>query len=139
MSKREEIQQQMYAIGMPIRRSVLGDTYVDNALAKGSSEFAKAMQEFTTSYCWGAVWDRPGLDRKTRSIINLSMLSAAGKTAELAVHVRGAVNNGLTATEMRELFVQVCIYCGVPSGMEAFKVAEKVLNDIRAEGGKVLD
>lgn len=123
---------------MPIRRAVLGDAYVDNALKNGSTEFAKAMQEFTTAFCWGAVWDRPGLDRKQRSLINLSMLAATGKIHELAVHVRGAVNNGVSATEIREVFVQICIYMGVPAGMEAFKAGEKVLVDMAAEGAKIL-
>ncbi|KAI3581727.1 AhpD-like protein [Fusarium oxysporum f. sp. albedinis] len=134
---RPELQQALYDIGMPIRRKVLGNSYVDNALANGSTEFAKAMQEFTTAFCWGAVWDRPGLDRKQRSLINLSMLAATGKIHELAVHTRGAVNNGVSATEIRETFVQVCIYMGVPAGMEAFKAAEKVLIDMKEEGVEV--
>ncbi|KAH7201405.1 hypothetical protein ACKRZS_006013 [Fusarium odoratissimum] len=134
---RPELQQALYDIGMPIRRKVLGNSYVDNALANGSTEFAKAMQEFTTAFCWGAVWDRPGLDRKQRSLINLSMLAATGKIHELAVHTRGAVNNGVSATEIREIFVQVCIYMGVPAGMEAFKAAEKVLVDMKEEGVEV--
>ncbi|KAH7475593.1 hypothetical protein FOMA001_g10648 [Fusarium oxysporum f. sp. matthiolae] len=134
---RPELQQALYDIGMPIRRKVLGNSYVDNALANGSTEFAKAMQEFTTAFCWGAVWDRPGLDRKQRSLTNLSMLAATGKIHELAVHTRGAVNNGVSATEIREIFVQVCIYMGVPAGMEAFKAAEKVLIDMKEEGVEV--
>ncbi|RKK14144.1 hypothetical protein BFJ70_g11595 [Fusarium oxysporum] len=134
---RPELQQALYDIGMPIRRKVLGNSYVDNALANGSTEFAKAMQEFTTAFCWGAVWDRPGLDRKQRSLINLSMLAATGKIHELAVHTRGAVNNGVSATEIREIFVQLCIYMGVPAGMEAFKAAEKVLIDMKEEGVEV--
>lgn len=136
-TNRPELQQALYDIGMPIRRQVLTDAYVDNALANGSTEFAKAMQEFTTAFCWGAVWDRPGLERKQRSLINLSMLAATGKIHELAVHTRGAVNNGVSATEIREVFVQVCIYMGVPAGMEAFKAAEKVLIDMRKEGVEV--
>lgn len=132
--KRIASQQALYEIGMPNRRGVLGNAYVDNALAKGSTEFAKPMQEFTTAYCWGAVWGRPGLERRERSLINLSMLAATGKIHELAVHTRGAVNNGLSATEIREVLVQVCIYMGVPAGMEAFKAAEKVLVDMAAEG-----
>lgn len=134
---RPENQKDLYNVGMPIRRAVLGDAYVDRALSNGSTEFAKAMQEFTTAFCWGAVWDRPGLDRKQRSLINLSMLAATGKVHELAVHTRGAVNNGVSATEIREVLVQVCIYMGVPAGMEAFKAAEKVLIDMQAEGATV--
>lgn len=137
-SSRTDSQKALYEVGMPIRRAVLGDAYVDNALKNGSTDFAKAMQEFTTAFCWGAVWDRPGLDRKQRSLINLSMLAATGKIHELAVHVRGAVNNGVSATEIREVFVQICIYMGVPAGMEAFKAGEKVLVDMAAEGAKIL-
>lgn len=134
---RQTHQQGLYEVGMPIRRSVLGDAYVDRALANGKTEFAVAMQDFTTAFCWGAVWDRPGLDRKQRSLINLSMLAATGRVHELAVHTRGAVNNGLSATEIREVLVQVCIYMGVPLGMEAFKAAEKILEDMKAEGATV--
>lgn len=133
-SNRPELQKALYDVGMPIRREVLGDAYVENALKNGSTEFAKAMQEFTTAFCWGAVWDRPGLDRKQRSLINLSMLAAAGKVHELAVHTRGAVNNRVSATEIREVLVQVCIYMGVPAGMEAFKAAEAVLITMRNKG-----
>jgi 4-carboxymuconolactone decarboxylase len=135
---REDSQQALFQVGMPIRRAVLGDSYVDRSLAAGSSEFGKAMQEFTTAYCWGAVWGRPGLEKRERSLINIGMLAALGKIPELGSHVRGAVNNGVTETEIREALVQVCIYCGVPAGMDGFKMAEKVLDDIRAEGGKIL-
>lgn len=134
MTDRIQSQEALYKVGMKHRHEVLGDAYVDNALKNGNTEFARAMQEFTTSYCWGAVWDRPGLERKQRSLINLSMLAATGKVHELAVHVRGAVRNGVSATEIREVFVQVCIYMGVPSGMEAFKASEKVLEDMVKEG-----
>jgi 4-carboxymuconolactone decarboxylase len=134
---RTENQKGLFEVGMPIRRAVLGDAYVDRAIANGNTEFAKAMQEFTTAFCWGAVWDRPGLDRKSRSLINLSMLAATGHIPELAVHTRGAVNNGVSATEIREVLVQVCIYMGVPSGMEAFKEAEKVLKVMAEEGVQI--
>jgi 4-carboxymuconolactone decarboxylase len=137
MDQRTAAQKSLYDVGIKIRRSVLSDAYVDRALANGSTPFGIAMQEFTTSYCWGAVWDRPGLERKQRSLINLSMLAATGRTHELAVHVRGAVNNGVSETEIREVLVQVCIYMGVPLGMEAFKSAEKVLIDMAAEGVKI--
>ena len=121
MSKREEAQKALYETGMPIRRAVLSDAYVDRALANSSSEFAKSMQAFTTAFCWGAVWGRPGLERKQRSLANIGMLAAMGKVPELAIHVRGAVNNGVSATEIREVLVQVCIYCGVPAGMDGLR------------------
>ncbi|KAF2018236.1 CMD-domain-containing protein [Aaosphaeria arxii CBS 175.79] len=136
-SKREELQKGLYEVGMPIRRAVLSDAYVDNALKNGGTEFAKAMQEFTTAFCWGAVWDRPGLDRKQRSIVNIAMLAATSKIHELAIHVRGAVNNGVSATEIREILVQVCIYMGVPAGMEAFKASEQVLVKMAEEGATI--
>ena len=136
-SKRAELQKGLFEVGMPIRRAVLSDAYVDNAIKNGNSEFAKPMQEFTTAFCWGAVWDRPGLERKQRSIVNIAMLAATGKVHELAIHVRGAVNNGVSATEIREILVQVCIYMGVPSGMEAFKAAEQVLIKMADEGVEI--
>ena len=138
MSKREEAQKTLYETGMPIRRAVLSDAYVDRALANGSSEFAKSMQEFTTPFCWDAVRGRPGLERKQRSLINIAILAIMGKVPELAMHVLGAVNNGISVTEIRELLVQVCIYCGVPAGMDGFKAVEKVLIDRKSEGVKVL-
>ena len=135
--QRQSAQQSLYDVGIKHRRAVLGDAYVDRALKNGSTEFGKPMQEFTTAFCWGAVWDRPGLERKQRSLVNLGMLAATGRSHELAVHVRGAVNNGLSATEIREVMVQVNIYMGVPLGMEAFKTAEKVIEDMKAEGVQV--
>jgi 4-carboxymuconolactone decarboxylase len=138
-SDRENAQKALFDVGMPIRREVLSNEYVDRALANGSSDFAKAMQEFTTAFCWGAVWGRPGLERKQRSLVNIGMLAALGKVPELGIHVRGAVNNGVSATEIKEVLVQVCIYCGVPAGMDGFKAAEKVLIDMKAEGANVLE
>ena len=114
---------------MKVRREVLGDAYVDRSL-QGGTEFRKPMQELVTEFCWGAVWNRPGLDRKTRSLVNLGMLSALNRSTELAAHVRGAVNNGASKEEIQEVLLQVSVYCGMPAGLESFRVAEKVLDDL---------
>ena len=112
--------------GLDLRREVLGAEHVDRSLA-AASDFMRPMQEFVTEYCWGAVWTRPGLDRRTRSLINLGMLTALGSGHELEVHIRGALTNGATETEIRETLLQAAVYCGVPAGMEAFRRADAVL------------
>lgn len=112
--------------GVGVRQEVLGAEHVQRSLAKATS-FGKPMQELVTEYCWGAVWARDGLDRRSRSILNLGMLTALGRTHELRIHLRGALNNGVTPTEIREALLQAMIYCGVPAGMEAFRAAEEVL------------
>lgn len=111
--------------GMAIRRAVLGDEYVDRAMASADA-FNMPMQELTTEYCWGWCWGREGLPRKTRSLLNLAMLSALNRTHELKSHVRGALTNGVTKEEIREVFLQVMIYCGVPAAVEAFRAASEV-------------
>jgi 4-carboxymuconolactone decarboxylase len=108
---------------------VLGAEHVERSLAK-ASEFARPMQELVTEYCWGAVWARPGLDRRTRSLVNLGMLTALDRQHELKIHVRGAVNNGCTPEEIREVLMQALIYCGVPAGMEAFRATEAALEEL---------
>lgn len=100
-----------------------------------ASSFSQPMQELVTEACWGAVWSRPGLDRKSRSLLNTGMLCALNRGAELAVHVRGALNNGLSEVEIREALLQVAIYVGMPAGLEGFRIAEKVLSEIREEQG----
>lgn len=122
--------------GIHIRYEVAGKEYVDRSLAKGSSEFARPMQELVTEACWGSVWAREGLERKYRSLLNIAMLCALNRSTELAVHVRGAVNNGASEVEIRETLLQVAIYCGMPAGIEGFKVAEKVIRDIEGEGSQ---
>jgi 4-carboxymuconolactone decarboxylase len=117
-----------YERGLQTRREVLGAEYVDRAL-DGASEFAAPLQELVTEYCWGAVWSRPGLDRRTRSLINLAMLTALNRSHELGTHVRGAVNNGCSEEEIRETLLQAAVYCGMPAGMESFRVAEQVLRE----------
>jgi 4-carboxymuconolactone decarboxylase len=112
--------------GMAVRKAVLGAEHVERSL-EGASAFARPMQDLVTEYCWGAVWSRPGLDRRTRSLVNLGMLTALNRRHELGVHVRGALTNGVTPEEIREVLLQAAIYCGVPAGMEAFRIAEETL------------
>ena len=113
-------------LGLQTRREVLGAEHVDRSLGQ-ASDFARPMQELVTEYCWGAVWSRPGLDRKVRSLLNIVMLTALGRRHELEVHVRGAVNNGVSATEIQEALLQTAIYCGVPAANKAFHVANEVI------------
>lgn len=117
--------------GLQTRREVLGAEHVDRSLAK-VTEFSKPVQELVTEYCWGAVWARDGLDRRTRSLLNLAMLTALGRMHELAVHVRGAVTNGCTEEEIQEALLQTAVYCGVPAALESFRVAEKTLEEVRS-------
>ncbi|MDO8212248.1 carboxymuconolactone decarboxylase family protein [Conexibacter sp. CPCC 206217] len=112
--------------GLAVRREVLGAEHVDRSLAR-TSDFSRPMQELVTEYCWGASWSRPGLDRRTRSMLNLAMLTALNRRHELELHVRGALTNGVTPTEIQEVLLQASIYCGVPAGLEAFRAAESVL------------
>jgi 4-carboxymuconolactone decarboxylase len=116
--------------GLAVRKAVLGAEHVDRSLANATN-FDQAMQELTTEWCWGTVWTRPGLSRKERSMINLAMLSALNRPDELALHVRGAITNGVTPEEITEIFLQVAVYCGVPSGVEAFKVGKRVLAELQ--------
>lgn len=114
-----------FLAGLKVRREVLGAAYVDKALAQ-VDEFTEDLQQFVTEHAWGAVWTREGLDRKTRSFLNLAMLTALNRPTELKLHVRGAINNGITRDEIKEVFLQAAVYCGAPAGIEAFKVAKQV-------------
>lgn len=115
-------------VGLEVRRDVLGAEHVDRSLAQASA-FARPMQELVTEYCWGAVWARPGLERKTRSLLNLAMLTALDRPHELRLHLRGALKNGVTAKEIQEVLLQAAVYCGVPAAMDAFRTAEDVLKE----------
>jgi 4-carboxymuconolactone decarboxylase len=114
-----------YEKGLKNRREVLGAEYVDNAIAS-ADYFSRSLQELVTEYCWCAVWDRPGLDRKTRSIINLAMLTALNRPHELKLHIKGALNNGLTKAEIGEVLLQTAVYCGVPAAVDSFRSAREV-------------
>ena len=121
----------MFDKGLAVRREVLGAEYVDAAI-KGADDFNRPFQEFITEYCWGAVWARPGLPRKTRSIINLAMLTALGKPQELKIHVKGALKNGCTKDEIMEVLMQTAIYCGVPAAVDAFRTAREAFKEAGA-------
>lgn len=125
--------------GLKLRRQVNGAAYVDNALKNNVSDFNRPMQELVTEACWGSVWTRGGLERKTRSLLNIGMLVALNRSTELATHVRGALTNGASEVEIREALLQAAIYCGMPAGLEGFRVAERVINAVREERGGKLD
>ena len=119
---------QRFERGLATRRAVLGRDYVDAAIA-ASDDFSRPMQELVTEYCWDEIWNRPGLDRRTRSLLNLAMLTALNRPHELKLHVRGALNNGATKDEIREVFLQAAIYCGVPAAIDAFRVAKETFRE----------
>lgn len=125
----------LFNAGLKTRYEVAGKEYVDKSLLNGSSEFARPMQELVTEACWGSVWQRTGIERKTRSLLNIAMLCALNRGPELAVHVRGALRNGASEVEIREVLLQVAIYCGMPAGLEGFKIAERVILEVKGEQG----
>jgi 4-carboxymuconolactone decarboxylase len=122
------VNKELYDKGLKNRREVLGAEYVDNAI-KSADDFTRPLQELVTEYCWGAIWDRPGLDRRTRSIVNLSMITALNRPHELKLHVGGALNNGLSKAEIMEILLQTAIYCGLPASIDAFRVAREVFKE----------
>ena len=119
---------EMFEKGLEIRRSVLGADYVDRSIASADA-FTEDLQRLVTTSCWGEVWGRPGLDRKTRSMLNLAMITALNRPHELKLHIRGALNNGLTREDIREVFLQTAIYCGVPAAIDAFRTAREVFDE----------
>jgi 4-carboxymuconolactone decarboxylase len=121
----------LFARGLALRRQVLGPDYVDRSMAS-ANDFMMAFQRITTEWCWGYAWSRDTLDLKTRSMLNLAMLTALNRAAEIKLHTRGAVNNGVTAEEIREVLLHATIYCGIPAGLDAFKAANEVLTEMNA-------
>jgi len=115
--------------GLAVRKEVLGAEYVERNL-KAADDFNMAMQEYATEACWGTIWTRPQLPKKTRSLLNLAMLSALNRPHEFKVHVKGALTNGCTHEEIREVLLQVACYCGVPAGVEAFRLAREVMQEV---------
>ncbi|MCO5073137.1 MAG: carboxymuconolactone decarboxylase family protein [Rhizobiaceae bacterium] len=115
--------------GLTTRREVLGAAYVDSSLEK-ADDFNWAMQELTTEWCWDGTWNRPGLDRRSRSILNLGMIAALNRPHELKLHIRGAINNGLTKDELKEIFLQIGTYCGVPAALDSFRIAKDVFKEM---------
>ena len=121
-----------YEAGLKERTEVLGPEYVERAVA-GADNFNRDFQQIVTEYCWGGTWGRGVLERKNRSILNLGMLAALGKSHEFKLHFRGAINNGLTLEELREVLIQIAVYCGIPVGVEAFRNAREVLEDMNID------
>ena len=119
---------EMYERGLKVRREVLGADYVDKQIAS-ADDFNRPMQNLVTEYCWGAIWNRPGLDRRTRSMLNLAMLSALNRHHEFKAHVKGAIKNGVTKQEITEVLLQVAVYCGVPAGVEHFRLAREAFKE----------
>jgi 4-carboxymuconolactone decarboxylase len=119
---------EVYDKGLAIRREVLGAEYVDNSI-KNADAFNRPLQELVTEYCWGAVWGRPGLPKKTRSMLNLAMLTALNRPHELKLHVRGALRNGVSREEISEVLLQAAIYCGVPAAVDAFRTAREAFKE----------
>jgi 4-carboxymuconolactone decarboxylase len=117
-----------YDRGMAVRREVLGDSYVEQAAAK-TTDFSRDFQQIVTEFAWGTIWTRPGLDRRSRSMITLTALIARGHHEELALHIRGALRNGLTREEIKEVLLQAAVYCGVPDANSAFRVAQRALDE----------
>ena len=124
---------QTYEAGLEMRKSVLGAAHVERSLGQ-VTEFSRPIQELVTEYCWGAVWTREGLEPRTRSMLNLAMLAALNRGHELGVHVRGAIRNGVTIEEIQEVLMQVAIYVGVPASLEAFRIAEAKIEEMKASG-----
>ena len=120
---------ELFDRGLEIRKKVLGAEFVEKSLAS-ADEFNMPMQELTTEYCWGAVWGREELPRKTRSMLNLSMISILNRPHELRAHIKGALTNGVTRDEIREIFMQVAIYAGVPAGVDSFRIAREVFAEL---------
>ncbi|PJI37666.1 carboxymuconolactone decarboxylase family protein [Ferrovibrio sp.] len=119
----------LFEAGLKVRREVLGADYVDKSIAN-ANDFMMAFQHITTEWCWGYGWDRPGLDRKTRSLLNLAMLTALNRAPEIKLHVKGALNNGVSVDEIKEVLLHATIYCGIPAGLDAFKAANEVLVEV---------
>lgn len=117
--------QELFDKGLKTRREVLGAEYVDKSIAS-ATDFNRPMQELVTQYCWGDVWNRPGLSRRERSLLNLGMLTALNRPHEIKLHIVGALNNGLTPDDIREVLLQTAIYCGVPAAIDSFRVAKEV-------------
>ncbi len=115
----------LFERGLKVRKEVLGDAYVENAL-NSADEFSMPLQEYVTAHAWAASWARPGLEKKTRSMLNLAMLTALNRPHELKIHVNGALNNGVTKEEMREIFIHAAVYCGAPAALDSFRVAQEV-------------
>jgi len=123
------LNKELFDMGMTTRKAVLGDEHVLRSM-RSADDFTRDMQELVIQYCWGDVWNRQGLDRRARSMLNLAMMVALNRPHELALHVRGAIRNGVTKDEIKEIFLQAAVYCGVPAGIDAFRTAKQVLDEM---------
>lgn len=133
MALRPEFQTEQFQKGLAVRRAVVGDAYVDKSL-NSADDLTASLQKLVTEYCWGEVWTRPGLERKTRSFLNLAMLIALNRPNELRLHLRGAISNGVTKDEIVEVVLQAAIYCGVPAALDAMKAVREVVETMEKEG-----
>jgi 4-carboxymuconolactone decarboxylase len=127
MAQRPEFDTRQFEKGVKIRREVLGDAHVDDALGR-ADDFSADIQKLITEWAWGEVWTRPGLDRRTRSIVNIAMLTALNRPHELKAHVRGALRNGVEIEEIKEVLLQTAVYCGAPAALDSMRVAGEVLH-----------
>ncbi len=123
--------QQRFERGLAIRKEVLGSEYVEASL-RGADDFTRELQQLVTEYAWGEIWARPGLSRRDRSLLNLGMITALNRPHELRLHVRGALNNGLSKDEIKEVLLQTAVYCGAPAALDAFRVAREVFAELGA-------
>jgi 4-carboxymuconolactone decarboxylase len=123
------LDRQTYQRGLEIRSAVLGEAYVNKALAE-ADDFTEPLQDLVTEYCWGAVWGREDLSRKTRSMLNLAMISVLNRPNKLRMHVKAALTNGVTRDEIREIFLQVAIYAGVPAAVDSFRIAREAFTEL---------
>ena len=121
--------QKTYETGLRIRSEVLGKEYVDNSM-KNADDFNRPFQEFVSEYCWGAGWGREGLSKKERSMLNLAMIAILNRPHELKIHIKGALTNGVSRDEIREIFMQVSIYAGIPAGVDSFRIAREVFAEL---------
>ena len=129
--KGEMMNKELFEIGLQIRREVLGAEYVDKSITQ-ADDFNRPLQELVTEYFWGAVWSRPGISRKMRSLINLAMLTALNRPHEVKLHLKAALNNGCSKEEIMEVLLQTAIYCGVPAAVDSFRLAREVFSEIES-------
>jgi 4-carboxymuconolactone decarboxylase len=127
-----ETMTELFEKGLKVRKEVLGEDYVNRSIA-GADEFTRTMAEWSTEFCWGALWTRPGVDRRTRSIVNLAMISVLNRPHELKLHVKAALKNGLTKDEIKEIFLQVAVYAGVPAGIDSFRIAREAFKELESK------
>ena len=127
--------QDRFEKGLALRKQVLGAEYVEKSMAS-ADDFSRPMQELSTEYCWGYVWTRPGLELRERSLVNLAMISALNRPHELKLHVKAALTNGLTREQIREVLLQVAVYCGVPAGIDSTRIAREAFAEVDAAAGR---